>query len=122
MTPRPASSQNPSHDPSDTAASPSRSVAGLLLRAWWMLLGNGVLVLVLAVMAFERSALPSRIDAAFAALVASLLVARFADVRWFGGVTADGARATREHVRRYALRLLGGSAAGWGVANAAALL
>lgn len=102
--------------------SPSRaSLTGLFLRTWWMLLGNGVLVLALALMVLERDAPPSLLDAVFVALVASLIGARLADIRYFGGRTAEGARATMEHFRRYAVRLLTGSAAGWGLANAVAL-
>jgi hypothetical protein len=102
--------------------SPSPSIVGLFLRTWWMLIGNGVLFVVLALMASERSELPSRLDAVFAALVTSLVIARFADIRYFQGATAEGVRATMEHFRRYALRLLAGSAAGWGAANALAAL
>jgi hypothetical protein len=55
-------------------------------------------------------------------LVGSLIIARLTDIRYFEGGTADGARATMQHFRRYALRLLTGSAAGWGAANVVALL
>lgn len=96
--------------------------AGLLLRTWWMLFGNGAAAVTLAVMAVEHDALPSRLDAVFVALVASLIATRFVDIRYFEGCTAEGARATMEHFRRYARRLLAGSAAGWGIANAVAAL
>lgn len=97
-------------------------VFGLLMRIWWMFLGLGALLVVLVVMAFERGDLPSLIDAVFAALVVSLVAARFTDVRFFEGTTAEGAPATMGDFRRYALRLAAGSATGWGVANAVALL
>lgn len=103
------------------APSPS-TFTGLLLRTWWMFLGNAGLAVVLVLMALERNELPSLLDAAFAVLVASLVFARLADIRWFDGATAEGARATMEHFRRYALRLLAGSAAGWGAANAVAAI
>jgi hypothetical protein len=104
-------------------AAPSQStLTALLLRSWWMLLGNGFLAIVLVRMAFERQQLPALIDATFAAVVASLIVARLADIRYFDGCTTEGARATMRHFWRYSLRLLTGSAAGWGVATAAALL
>jgi hypothetical protein len=105
----------------DASPSPT-ALAGLALRTWWMMLGNGILGLVLALMALERGALPSLLDAIFAALVVSLVAARLADIRYFEGRTAEGARATMEHFRRYTVRLLTGSAAGWGLANAVALL
>ncbi len=103
-------------------SSPSIPALGLLLRTWWMLLGNGALALVLAMMAMERADLPSRLDAVFVALAVSLVAARFADVRYFGGATAEGTRATMAHFRRYAARLTAGSATGWGVANSVAFL
>lgn len=109
--------------PDSTSHSDSTSpMAGLFLRTWWMFLGNGILLVVLGMMALERDELPSLLDAAFAAVVASLVAARLADVRYFGGCTAEGVRATMGHFRRYALRVLAGSAAGWGVANSVAAL
>lgn len=121
MTPR-FPSPEPRSDAPESATSPSHSATGLILRLWWMMLGNGALAFVLVEMASGRMALPSLLDAAFAALVASLAFARFADVRWFAGRTADGARATSQHFKRYALRLLGTSAAGWGAANVLAMV
>jgi hypothetical protein len=102
--------------------SPSPSVVGLFLRTWWMLIGNGALCVALGLMAFERDAFPSQLDAVFATLVASLLVVRLVDIRYFEGATAEGARATMEHFRRYVLRLLAGSAVGWGAASSLAAL
>jgi hypothetical protein len=98
------------------------SFVGLFLRTWWMFLGNAALVVVAALMALDRNELPSSQDAVFAALVASLAAARFTDIRRFGGLTADGARAGMDHFRRYLLRLMLGSAAVWGSANAVAAL
>lgn len=102
---------------------PSQStLTALLLRTWWMLLGNGCLAIVLVQMAFDRTQPPSLLDATFVAIVASLVVARLADIRYFDGCTAEGARATMRHFWRYNLGLLTGSATGWGAATAAALL
>jgi len=105
-----------------TTPSTSTSAMGLLMRTWWIFLGNGALVLVLALMAFERDALPSHLDLVFVALVVSLFAARFADIRYFEGETAEGVRATMAHFRSYAVRLMAGSATGWGAANALTLL
>lgn len=104
------------------ASQPLSGFPGLLLRTWWMLFGNAALAVVLALMALERDELPSLLDALFLVLVASLVVARFADIRYFAGATAEGTRATLAHFRRYALRLVAGSAAGWGLANSLAAL
>lgn len=103
-------------------ASPPASILGLLMRAWWMFAGNAALFVVLAMMAIERNDLPSLLDAVFVGLVASLVAARFTDIRYLEGLTPEGARATMGHFRRYAVRLMAGSSAGWGVANSAALL
>jgi len=108
-------------DRSQTPRTPS-SFTALLLRTWWMFLGMGALGVVLALMALERNELPTLLDAVFAALVVSVVAARLVDIRYFEGCTAEGARATMEHFRRFTLWLLGGSAAGWGVANAVAVL
>lgn len=109
----------------DDRTNPSQPVStftGLFLRTWWMLFGNAALAVVLALMALEHDELPSLLDGLFLVLVASLVVARFADIRYFEGATAEGTRATLAHFRRYALRLVAGSAAGWGVANSLAAL
>jgi hypothetical protein len=104
------------------ATSSQSTLTALMLRSWWLLLGNGCLAIVLIRMAFQRTQLPSLIDAMFVAVVASLVCARLADIRYFDGCTAEGARATMRHFWRYSVGLLTGSAAGWGAATAAALL
>jgi hypothetical protein len=98
------------------------SLTALFLRTWWMLFGNAALAIVIALMVLRRNELPSLLDAAFVAVIASLVVARLADIRYCEGATAEGTRATMEDFRRYAWRLVAGSAAGWGVANSLAAL
>ena len=96
--------------------------SALFLRVWWMMVGNAALCLMLIHMAIQRERLPSWVDAAFLLVIASLLIARLADIRYFDGRTAEGARATMQHFRLYGVRLVGGSVASWGVANSLALL
>lgn len=101
---------------------PQSSFSAIVLRVWWMMLGNALLGFTLIHMALERERLPSWLDAAFVLVIASLLVARLVDIRHFDGRTAEGARATMAQFRLYGVRLVGGSVAGWGVANSLALL
>ena len=121
---RPSTSQQRRESmPDRPDAHPSQSTfSALFLRVWWMMLGNAALCLMLIHMTIQRERLPSWVDAAFLLAVASLLVARLADIRYFDSRTAEGARATMEHFRLYGVRLVGGSVASWGVANSLALL
>jgi hypothetical protein len=100
-----------STDPGSSAR-PS-SGAGVVVRAFWMMLGNGLLVL-LAVVILQRPAwTPSLFDVAFWATVTALLVARTVDGLWLSGLTADGRNATRADLLRYAAGLVSMAAVGW---------
>jgi hypothetical protein len=77
------------------------SVLGLFLRLYWIMLGNGVVVIA----AFFPLAYP-QIPIAFPLAgfgfgVVSLIAARFVDIRYCGGQTADGAPASLDDWKRY---------------------
>lgn len=81
------------------------SVLGLFLRLYWMMLGNGVLVIA-AAFPLVYPKIPSALSlAAFVLGVVSLIAARFVDVRYCGGQTAEGTPASIEDWTRY-VRLL----------------
>ncbi len=76
--------------------------AGCLLRLFWMLIGN-VLLLFCAYGVFQhRSSVLGMADALYWAIVGSLLAARYVDIRYLHGTTSDGDPATMTHWRRYA--------------------
>jgi len=94
-------------------------VGGCLLRVFWMLLGN-LLLLAAAYAITQSPALLGPADALFWLCVGLLLAARYVDVKHFKGRTAEGRPATLADWRRYAL-LLGGISLGlWLVAHLAA--
>lgn len=79
------------------------SFAGVILRLFWFLAGN--LILFITGIRISQSASFAFLDLIFWGTVAAMLVARFADIRFFGGQTADGAAATLADWRGYALKL-----------------
>lgn len=88
--------------------------AGCLLRLSWMLLGNFVLAIILIAIAQDLGeGWFSWLDVVFWLIVAGAIAARFADIRFFQGRTADNQPADMGHFRRYALSLLAIAAAAW---------
>ncbi len=74
---------------------------GCFLRVFWMMIGNVILLSCAYGIAQHRSSLLSMADAFYWAIVGSLLAARYVDIRYLCGSTADGDRATMTHWRRY---------------------
>jgi hypothetical protein len=99
---------------------PNSSGLGFLARIYWMLAGNAILGLVAAKIAASSATL-SWLDLAYWGLVVSLVAVRYADVTVLDGTTADGARATRAHWRRYAAVLSIVCVSVWALAHLAAL-
>ena len=76
--------------------------AGCLLRIFWMMIGNVILLSCAYGIAQHHSSMFSIADAFYLAAVGALLAARFVDIRDFRGTTAEGDPATMAHWRRYA--------------------
>jgi len=95
--------------------------ASLLARAFWMMLGNGLLAMLLVRILYQAPWSLTLADAAFWTTVALLLAVRTADARWLGGRTATDEPVTAARLRRYWAALVGGSAAAWGCAQAVQL-
>jgi hypothetical protein len=77
------------------------SVLGLFLRLYWMMLGNGVVVIA-AVFPLAYQQMPTALPlAGFGCGVVSLIAARFVDIRYCGGQTVDGAPASLDDWKRY---------------------
>lgn len=93
-----------------------RSGSSILLRLHWMLLGAAALsTCALLIVHGDHPALSS-VSLAMWVIAASMVVARWVDISWLQGLTADGIPATRWHLRRYSLGVLGGTAALWAAA------
>jgi hypothetical protein len=77
------------------------SVLGLFLRLYWVMLGNGVVVIA-AVFPLAYPQMPTALPlAGFGFGVLSLIAARFVDIRYCGGQTADGTPASLDDWKRY---------------------
>ena len=94
--------------------------AGCFLRIFWMLIGNAILLACAYGIVQHRSSLLSIADALYWTIVGSLLAARYIDIRYLYGLTAEGDPASMAHWRRYA-RVLGVVSTGlWLVVHAIA--
>ena len=76
--------------------------AGCFLRFFWMMIGNVILLFSAYGIIQHRSSVLGIADAFYWAIVGSLLAARYVDIRYLYGTTADGDPATMAHWRRYA--------------------
>lgn len=90
------------------------SEAGCLIRLYWMFLGNAVLFIVFAYLLQNRPRFPSLLDAGCLLTVASLVAARYIDIRKFNGANGENsAPATMADWRKYALFLVTGCVLAW---------
>jgi len=96
------------------------SVAGVMSRLWWMLLGNALLAFSIIFIVQRSEGFFHTADVVFWAAVASLVLIRYVDVRFLGGQTATGAPASGRHWIKYTALLLVCSVLLWAVAHAAA--
>ena len=90
------------------------------LRLFWMLIGNVILLFCAYGIVQHRSSVLSIADAFYWAIVGSLLAARYVDIRYLYGTTADGAPATIAHWQRYAVFLVLVATGFWLVVHAIA--
>lgn len=96
--------------------------AGCLLRIFWMIIGNVILLFSAYGITQQQDSLLSIADIFYWVFVAALLGARYADIRYFGGMTAEGAPATIADWRRYALVVLIICTGLWLAAHAAVII
>ena len=102
--------QNPEYD----------SASGCLLRVFWMLIGNLILLFCALGIFQNRSGFLGVADAFYWAAVGSLLAARYVDIRYLQGRTAEGNPASLAHWRRYAVLVCAASTTLWLLVHAAA--
>lgn len=74
---------------------------GVFVRLYWLLLGNALLFFILFFMFEKRPPLPSLLDVVYFVVVASLILARYIDIRFLNGETGAGTPATMTNWRRY---------------------
>ncbi len=98
-----------------------QSTCALLLRVFWMFLGNSVLALS-ALLIMQKGMSFSPIDILYWLIIPLLIAARYADISWFKGDTAYGEPASMTHWRQYAVKLLLIGAGVWFAAHGAGYL
>lgn len=96
---------------------PSVAPAGCLLRMFWIVVGNGAIYLSLATIAANKPPLPSSLDFVVGITLVLMIAARWFDVARCDGRTLSNEPATLHHWRRYAVSLVGVTAAAWSLAH-----
>lgn len=97
------------------------TLPGFLLRLFWMLIGNAVLLaLLVKIYQGNPGAWFSLYDLLFGVAVIALIVIRYVDIAFFQGGTVDNEPATLSHWRRYAVKLVLICAAAWAALHGAA--
>ena len=89
------------------------SLSGCLLRLFWFFLGNAALVLVAVQLLLQPRGWFSGLDAVYWSVVVLILAARYADIRYYKGTTAEGKPFTLEDWRRYAFILVLSASVAW---------
>jgi hypothetical protein len=107
--------ENTSYQQQQPPKSPENEL-GCLLRIYWMILGNVLLVAAAYKIAQTEGEL-TLVDLVYWLFVVSLITARHVDIRFLRGGTSEGQPATMRDWRRYALRVLAISATLWLVAH-----
>ena len=85
----------------------------LLLRLFWMLLGNVILIVSVILIFQGKDWQFHTADAFFWGTVAALVLTRYLDIKFYNGLTASGEPASIANWRKYAITLLISSAAIW---------
>jgi len=88
-------------------SSEQSSAVGCLLRMFWMVGGNAVLIFSAITVAMGRGLSFGIADAVFASALIALLVARYVDIQFYKGHDSTGAASTIADWRRYALSMSG---------------
>ena len=97
----------------DTSASPQQTNPfTVLLRIAWMVGGPAVAGLLILIMVANEEASVWR-DVAIGIAVSIAVAARYLDIAFFRGETADGEPATMQHFWRYAVKLLVAVGVAW---------
>ena len=94
--------------------------AGCLLRLFWMVIGNAILLFCAYGIIQHRSSLLGIADVFYWGIVGSLLATRYVDIRYFHGTTSDGDPASLADWRRYTVVVVLITTGLWLVAHAIA--
>ena len=81
------------------------SVLGLFARFFWMLGGNAVLVVSILLILQHKGKTFHTADIVFWIAAATLIIARYLDIKFCNGLTASGKPASMKHWRKYSIGL-----------------
>jgi hypothetical protein len=95
---------------------------GVLARLWWMAAGNFLLVFPIIFIVQDGGGFLQTADWVFWITLASLVLVRYADIRFLGGCTGAGEPASMVHWVKYAALLSAISIALWVLAHVAGYL
>lgn len=88
------------------------------LRVYWMAIGNLALLTAAGLISKQPVWTVTLLDGVYLLIVASLFLARYVDIKRFGGETANGEPASQQHLVRYGAGLAAASAGLWGLVQA----
>ena len=108
--------------PSSSDPSPKSSLAGLVLRLFWMAVGNVVLLIMLIFIGGKDDFGFTLHDAVFWTVAAAMAAARYLDIARYEGSTTYGEPATIRDFRQYAALLALASLSLWAMAHGATLI
>ena len=92
-------------EPAGTPVRNQESGSSSLARIFWMLIGN-VILFFLAMSIYQRHTTLSWFDLAYWIAVLLLVLIRYCDIKYLGGLTAQGQPASIAHWRKYVILLL----------------
>jgi hypothetical protein len=98
-----------------------QQATGCLFRVYWMLAGN-LLIALFAFTITQRGGALSAVDVVYWLGGASVIAARYVDIRFLAGATADNQPATLRHWQRHAVAVLGAAGGLWLIAHGASYL
>ncbi len=101
----------------EPATNKQDSILGLLARMFWMLIGNMVLVISMIIILQHKGGMFHAADLVFWITIAALILVRYLDIKFWGGMTAVGGPATIANWNRYAAALLIGSVGVWALSH-----
>ncbi|HPO13354.1 MAG TPA: hypothetical protein PLI09_07915 [Candidatus Hydrogenedentes bacterium] len=90
-----------------------QNLVPLVLRIFWMLVGNFILLITCLYILNERISGFTWLDILYWVALVLALAARYIEITYYQGRKADGEPATRAHWVRYALIMLVLATAGW---------
>ena len=105
-----------SSQPTNTPIHNQESGSSSLARIFWMLIGN-VILFFFAMSIYHRHTILQFVDLAYWITVLLLILIRYCDIKYLGGLTAQGQPASIAHWRKYIVFLLLIAAGAWLVAH-----